>query len=50
MTEETNQNMVAIWHMVSDLVNSGQQADKSKEALLASNERLMTLVNRFKLR
>ena len=50
VTEEINQNMVAIRHMVSDLVNSGQQADKSTEALLASNERLVILVNRFKVR
>lgn len=42
--------MVAIRHMVSDLVNSGQQADKSTEALLASNERLVNLANRFKVR
>ena len=50
VTEEINQNMVAIRHMVSDLLNSGQQADKSTEALLASNERLVILVNRFKVR
>jgi methyl-accepting chemotaxis protein len=50
VTEEINQNMVAIRHMVSDLVSSGQQADKSTEALLASNARLVTLVNRFKVR
>ncbi|HEX8543594.1 MAG TPA: methyl-accepting chemotaxis protein [Pseudomonas sp.] len=50
VTEEINQNMVAIRHMVSDLVNSGQQTDKSTEALLASNERLVILVNRFKVR
>ena len=29
VTEEINQNMVAIWHMVSDLVNSGQQEHRS---------------------
>jgi len=50
VTEEINQNMVAIRHMVSDLLNSGQQADKSTEALLASNERVVILVNRFKER
>lgn len=50
VTEEINQNMVAIRHMVSDLVSSGQQADKSTGALLASNARLVTLVNRFKVR
>lgn len=50
VTEEINQNMVAIRYMVSNLVNSGQQTDKSTEALLASNERLVILVNRFKVR
>ncbi|UUY09754.1 methyl-accepting chemotaxis protein [Pseudomonas sp. J452] len=50
VTEEINQNMVAIRHMVDDLVSSGQQADKSTDALLASNRRLVELVNRFKVR
>ena len=50
VTEEINQNMVAIRRMVDELVNSGQQADKSTEALLASNNRLVQLVNRFKVK
>jgi methyl-accepting chemotaxis protein len=50
VTEEINQNMVAIRHMVDELVNSGQQADKSTEALLSSNNRLVELVNRFKVK
>ncbi|MEO4046798.1 methyl-accepting chemotaxis protein [Pseudomonas sp. CAU 1711] len=50
VTEEINQNMVAIRHMVDELVGSGQQADKSTDALLASNRRLVELVNRFKVR
>ncbi|MDP3815166.1 MAG: methyl-accepting chemotaxis protein [Pseudomonas sp.] len=50
VTEEINQNMVAIRHMVDELVNSGQQADKSTEALLESNNRLVQLVNRFKVK
>ena len=50
VTEEINQNMVAIRHMVDDLVSSGQQADKSTDALLASIRRLVELVNRFKVR
>lgn len=50
VTEEINQNMVAIRHMVDDLVVGGQQADRSTDALLASNRRLVELVNRFKVR
>nr|WP_137973602.1 methyl-accepting chemotaxis protein [Pseudomonas sp. F(2018)] len=50
VTEEINQNMVAIRHMVDDLVAGGQQADRSTDALLASNRRLVELVNRFKVR
>ena len=50
VTEEINQNMVAIRHMVDDLVASGQQTDRSTDALLASNRRLVELVNRFKVR
>ena len=50
VTEEINQNMVAIRRMVDELVNSGQQADKSTEALLESNNRLVQLVNRFKVK
>lgn len=42
--------MVAIRHMVDDLVASGQQTDRSTDALLASNRRLVELVNRFKVR
>jgi methyl-accepting chemotaxis protein len=50
VTEEINQNMVAIRHMVDDLVAGGQQADRSTDALLDSNRRLVALVNRFKVR
>jgi len=50
VTEEINQNMVAIRHMVDELVNGGQQADRSTEALLESNNRLVQLVNRFKVK
>ena len=50
VTEEINQNMVAIRHMVDELVASGQQTDRSTDALLASNRRLVELVNRFKVR
>lgn len=50
VTEEINQNMVAIRHMVEDLVDSGQQADRSVGGLAQSNQRLLTLVNRFRVR
>ena len=50
VTEEINLNMVAIRHMVDELVASGQQTDRSTDALLASNRRLVELVNRFKVR
>ncbi len=50
VTEEINQNMVAIRRMVDELVSSGHQADKSTEALLESNNRLVLLVNRFKVK
>ncbi|MET1079947.1 MAG: methyl-accepting chemotaxis protein [Pseudomonas sp.] len=49
VTEEINQNMVAIRHMVDELVSSGGQADQSTAALLVSNARLVELVNRFKV-
>nr|WP_298114128.1 methyl-accepting chemotaxis protein [uncultured Pseudomonas sp.] len=50
VTEEINQNMVAIRRMVDELVSGGRQADKSTEALLESNNRLVQLVNRFKVK
>ena len=50
VTEEINQNMVAIRHMVDELVSGGQQADRSTETLLDSNNRLVQLVNRFKVK
>jgi methyl-accepting chemotaxis protein len=49
VTEEINQNMVAIRRMVDELVSGGLQADKSTGALLESNNRLVQLVNRFKV-
>ncbi|HLD68369.1 MAG TPA: methyl-accepting chemotaxis protein [Pseudomonas sp.] len=50
VTEEINQNMVAIRHMVDELVDSGGQAEQSTQTLLVSNARLVALVNRFKVR
>jgi methyl-accepting chemotaxis protein len=49
VTEEINQNMVAIRHMVGELVGCGQQTDTSVEALMLSNERLVAMINRFKV-
>jgi len=50
VSEEINQNMVAVRHMVDELVESGRSADQSTEALLESNTRLIALINRFKVR
>jgi methyl-accepting chemotaxis protein len=47
--EEINQNMLAIRHIVDDLVVSGELVDKSTDALLASNQRMVELLNRFKV-
>ena len=48
-TEEINQNMLAIRHIVDDLVVSGELVDKSTDALLASNQRMVELLSRFKV-
>ncbi|MDC6383282.1 methyl-accepting chemotaxis protein [Pseudomonas graminis] len=50
VTEEINQNMIAIRHMVGELVGCGQQTDTSVDALMASNERLVAMIDRFKVR
>jgi len=50
VTEEINQNMVAIRHMVSELVDCGQQTDTSVDALMASNDKLVLMIDRFKVR
>ena len=46
---EINQNMLAIRHIVDDLVVSGELVDKSTDALLASNQRMVELLSRFKV-
>ncbi len=46
---EINQNMVAVRDMVDELVESGVTVSRSTDALSASNGRLITMVNRFKL-
>ncbi|WP_296256062.1 MULTISPECIES: methyl-accepting chemotaxis protein [unclassified Pseudomonas] len=49
VTEEINQNMIAIRHMVAELVGCGQQTDSSVEALVLSNQRLVAMIDRFKV-
>jgi len=46
---EINQNMVAVRDMVDELVESGVTVGRSTDALSASNDRLIGMVNRFKL-
>jgi methyl-accepting chemotaxis protein len=50
VTEEINQNMIAIRHMVGELVGCGQQTDISVDALVVSNDRLVAMIDRFKVR
>lgn len=46
---EINRNMVAVRDMVEELVQSGVTVGSSTDALSASNDRLIAMVNRFKL-
>lgn len=50
VAEEINRNMVAVRHVVDELVESGMSVDRSTEALLGTNARLTALVNRFRVR
>ena len=50
VAEEINRNMVAVRHVVDELVESGVCVDRSAEALLSTNGRLTAVVNRFKVR
>ncbi|MCQ4260051.1 methyl-accepting chemotaxis protein [Stutzerimonas stutzeri] len=50
VAEEINRNMVAVRHVVDELVESGVSVDRSTESLLSTNGRLTALVNRFKVR
>jgi len=50
VTEEINRNMVAVRHVVDELVESGVSVDRSTESLLGTNARLTALVNRFRVR
>ncbi len=50
VAEEINRNMVAVRHVVDELVESGVSVDRSTESLLGTNARLTALVNRFRVR
>lgn len=50
VAEEINRNMVAVRHVVDELVESGVSVDRSTESLLTTNARLTALVNRFRVR
>ncbi len=50
VAEEINRNMVAVRHVVDELVESGASVDKSTESLLDTNGRLSAVVSRFKVR
>jgi len=50
VAEEINRNMVAVRHVVDELVESGASVDRSTESLLDTNGRLTAVVSRFKVR
>lgn len=50
VAEEINRNMVAVRHVVDELVESGVSVDRSAESLLNTNGRLGSVVSRFKVR
>ncbi len=50
VAEEINRNMVAVRHVVDELVESGASVDRSTESLLDTNGRLTAVVTRFKVR
>ncbi|WP_409521577.1 methyl-accepting chemotaxis protein [Pseudomonas sp.] len=50
VSEEINRNMVAVRELVDELVGSGVSVDRSTEGLMSSNQRLIALVHRFKVR
>lgn len=50
VAEEINRNMVAVRHVVDELVESGVSVDRSTESLVGTNARLTALVNRFRVR
>ncbi|WP_263263274.1 methyl-accepting chemotaxis protein [Pseudomonas sp. RIT-PI-S] len=50
VSEEINRNMVAVRHIVEELVAGGEQSEKSTAALSSSNDKLIAVVRRFKLK
>ncbi|GLX11843.1 methyl-accepting chemotaxis protein [Pseudomonas straminea] len=50
VTEEINHSMVQIRHMVDDLVQSGHASEDNTRSLLEANGRVISLMNRFKVR
>ncbi|WP_373293624.1 methyl-accepting chemotaxis protein [Pseudomonas matsuisoli] len=49
VSEEINQNMVAVRQMVDELVGNGVQVEKSTTSLASSNGQLASIVRRFKV-
>ncbi|WP_407072452.1 methyl-accepting chemotaxis protein [Pseudomonas kuykendallii] len=49
VSEEINKNMVAVRELVEELVGSGVSVDRSTEGLMSSNQRLIALVQRFRV-
>lgn len=49
VSEEINRNMVAVRHIVEELVAGGVESEKSTAALSASNDKLIAVVRRFKV-
>ena len=50
VAEEINRSMVQIRHMVEELVESGHATETNTQSLLDANGRVITLMNRFKVR
>jgi len=50
VSEEINRNIVAVKHIVEELVAEGAQSERSTAALAASNDKLIAVVRRFKLK
>jgi len=49
VSEEINRNMVAVRHIVEELVAGSTESEQSTTALAASNDKLIAVVRRFKV-
>jgi len=49
VSDEINRNMVAVRHIVEELVAGGTESERSTAALAASNDKLIAVVRRFKV-